>query len=247
MDNLSIAAVSGLRSRIQSLDLLANNLANANTAGFKADTEYYSTFASDDASSAIDGDPGTSLPVIQRQWTDFSSGSMEVTGNPLDIALSGKGFFALTGPNGPIYTRNGSLRILPTGELAGGDGYPIRSTGGNPIKVVTDKPIIITAEGQVQQDGNPLGQLEIVDFKNPELLQKVGSSAGFKNSDPTKNPPVTATAPDVQQGKLEGSNVVVAASAMHLVGIMRQFETLQKAIGISSDMDMKSIQEVAKV
>jgi flagellar basal-body rod protein FlgF len=247
MDNLSIAAVSGLRSRIQSLDLLANNLANANTAGFKADTEYYGTFASDESSNAIDGDQGTSLPVIQRQWTDFSPGSIEVTGNPLDVALSGKGFFVLAGPNGPIYTRNGSLRILPTGELAGASGYPIRTAGGGTIKVATGKQITITTEGAVQQDGSPLGQLEVVDFKNPELLTKAGASAGFKNSDPAKNAPTAVTGVNVQQGKLEGSNVVVAASAMHLVGIMRQFETLQKAVGISSDMDMKSISEVAKV
>src|SRR5271165_5775796 len=108
MDNLSIAAVSGLRSRMQSLDLLANNLANSATSGYKSDREYYGVYSSDEAENGIDGDTGTTLPVVQRQWTDFSPGVLEPTGNPLDIALAGKGFFALNGPKGILYTRNGN-------------------------------------------------------------------------------------------------------------------------------------------
>src|SRR5437899_2614825 len=102
MDNLSIAAVSGLRSRMNSLDLLANNLANSATSGYKNDREYYGTYASDAARNSVDGGTGTTLPVVERQWTDFAPGVLQTTGNPLDIALPNKGFFTLNGPSGPL-------------------------------------------------------------------------------------------------------------------------------------------------
>jgi flagellar basal body rod protein FlgG len=245
MDNLSIAAVSGLRSRMSSLDLLANNLANSATSGYKSDREYYNLYASDDSDNGVDGDRGPTLPVIERQWTDYSQGVIEATGNPLDVALDGAGFFTVNGPKGLLYTRNGSLRILPSGELANNDGYTVRSTTGSTITVAPGKQINITREGIVQQEGQDLGQIDVEDFKSYDSLQKTGS-ASFQNTDPNNSP----TAPSnvgVEQGKIEGSNVPVASSAMRLVSIMRQFEMLQKAIGISSDMDTKSIQEVARV
>jgi flagellar basal-body rod protein FlgG len=245
MDNLSIAAVSGLRSRMQSLDLLANNLANSATSGYKSDREYYGLYSSDDSENSVDGGQGTSLPVIEKQWTDFSPGIIENTGNSLDVALGGKGFFTVNGPKGLLYTRNGNLRILPSGELANGDGYTLRNTNGTTINVGAGKQINITKEGVVQQDGETVGQLDVVDFPSTNSLQKAGS-ASFQNTDP-RNAPVAVSNVDVEQGKLEGSNVPVAYAAMRLVGIMRQFEMLQKAIGVSSDMDTKSIQEVARV
>lgn len=230
---------------MSSLDLLANNLANSATSGYKSDREYYGLYTSEDSENAVDGGAGTSLPVVERQWTDFSAGVIAATGNPLDVALDGSGFFTVIGPKGKLYTRNGSLRILSSGELANSDGYPIRNTNGGAINVAAGKQINITREGIVQQDGQSVGQMDIEDFKSYDSLLKTGS-ASFLNTDPN-NVPIAAANVDVQQGKIEGSNVPVATSAMRLVGIMRQFEMLQKAIGISSDMDTKSIQEVARV
>jgi flagellar basal-body rod protein FlgF len=246
MDNLSIAAVSGLRSRMQSLDLLANNLANSATSGYKIDREFYGVYSSDDSQNSVDGGGGATLPTIEKQWTDFSPGVIEPTGNPLDLAISGKGFFTLTGPGGVLYTRNGSFKVLPSGELGTGDGLPLRGRGGSPIRIPSSKPITISTDGVVHQDGLSLGQIEVVTFKTTDSLHKSTSTA-FQNSDPAKNPPVQAGSVEIQQGKIEGSNVPVSEAAMRLVGVMRQFEMLQKAIGISSDMDSKSIQEVARV
>jgi len=172
MDNLSIAAVSGLQSRMLSLDLLANNLANAGTNGFKNDREFYSVFASADAQNGVDGGEGTTLPTIERQWTDFSPGIIQTTDNPLDVAISGKGFFALNGPTGPLYTRNGSLRVLASGEIGSADGYPVRSTAGGTIKVAPGKSILIGTDGTVLQDGQPLGEIAVVDFKSTDSLHK---------------------------------------------------------------------------
>jgi flagellar basal-body rod protein FlgF len=246
MDNLSIAATSGLRSRMVSLDMLANNLANSATSGFKSDREYYGLYSSDDSENSIDGGTGTTLPTIEKQWTDFSPGTLEVTGNPLDIALPGKGFFALTGPGGKtLYTRNGNLRVLPSGDLGSADGYPIQGPGGGTIHIQPGKAVTIMPDGAVEQGGASVGQIGVVNFTSTDSLRKMGNT-NFENTN-TKVPPQTMANPGIQQGKLEGSNVQVAEAAMRLVGVMRQSEMLQKAIGVSSDMDSKSISEVARV
>jgi flagellar basal-body rod protein FlgF len=244
MDSLTIAAASGLRSRMESLDLLANNLANSATSGYKADQEFYGLFTSANATQSDDGEMAT-LPVIERQWTDFSSGPIQPTGNALDVAIDGRGFFAVNGPKGTLYTRNGNLQVLASGELATASGYPLRSTAGGTIRVGPGKPIDIALDGTVKQDGASLGQIAVVNFKSTDPLSKLGKE-DFQNDD-AKNPPAPATGVQVQQGKIEGSNVPVAESAMRLVSMMRQFEMLQKAVGVSNDMDTKSIQEVARV
>src|SRR4051812_1978263 len=112
MDNLTIAATSGLRSRMESLDLLANNLANAGTHGFKRDQEFYSLYSGADSEDAMNGGASSTLPTIEKQWTDFTPGTIQVTGNPLDIAIGGEGFLAVSGPNGTLYTRAGNLQVL---------------------------------------------------------------------------------------------------------------------------------------
>jgi len=230
---------------MQSLDLLANNLANTGTNGYKRDQEFYNLFTAGEA-SGIGGGPGATLPVIERQWTDFSQGTLEVTGNASDLALSGPGFFVVKGPNGPLYTRNGSLQISASGELGVAGGYALQDRAGHgPIHVTSGKPITISPDGTVQQDGQSIGQIEVVNFRSTEPLQKVGNTC-FHNGDPA-NKPVAADSVEVQQGKIEQSNVPVAEAAMRLVGVMRQFEMLQKAVGISDEMDTKSIQEVARV
>lgn len=114
MDSVSVMAASGLHSRMQALDLVANNLANSTTGGFKLDQEFYSLFTAAGGESG-EGAPPT-LPLIQKQWTDFSQGVLTPTGNSLDLALSGKGFFALKGPSGSLYTRNGSFELSSAGS-----------------------------------------------------------------------------------------------------------------------------------
>jgi flagellar basal-body rod protein FlgF len=244
MDPITIAAAAGLRSRMESLSMMANNLANAATAGFKADREFYSLYTSSEAEGEAEGNVAT-LPSIERQWTDFGEGTIQSTASPLDIAISGRGFLTVDGPTGPTYTRNGSLKVLPTGELATSDGFAVKSTEGKTIKVAGNRPVDILTDGTIQQDGITLGQIAVVDFKSLESLEKV-SGTHFRNTDP-KNKPQAAKGVEVLQGKLEGSNVVVPEAAMRLVGVMRQFEMLQKAVSMGIEMNSKAIQEVARV
>src|SRR5690242_11527836 len=107
MDPLTATAASGLRARMESLELLANNVANASTGGYKADREFYSLYVAPEA----EADPISTMPVIEKPWIDLSQGVVRGTGNQLDVALDGKGFFAVDGPRGPLYTRNGSFHL----------------------------------------------------------------------------------------------------------------------------------------
>ena len=242
MDSLTAIAASGLRARMESLDLLANNVANASTGGYKADREFYSLYT---APEAGENEPLSTMPVIERPWTDHSQGSLHITGNPLDVAISGKGFFAVNGPSGPLYTRNGSFQLSPSGQLTTSEGYAVRDISGQPIQSQSQAPIEVGEDGSVTQGGQALGQLQIADFADRSMLQKLGNSY-FMPSDP-KAVPIPAAEATVQQGKTENSNVAPAESAVRLVGLMRQFEMLQKAITITTDMNKQALTEVARV
>jgi flagellar basal body rod protein FlgG len=227
---------------MESLSLLANNLANATTSGYKSDSEFYGLYTSPDADSSSEA---STLPSIERQWTDFSQGTLQATGNPLDVALSGPGFLTVAGPGGNLYTRNGNLHSSPTGDLVTGEGFSVRGVGGGAIHLAPGASVEIAPDGTVRQGGHTLGQLAVVNFKSTNSLRKMNGTC-FQNTD-SKNPPVVASDVQVLQGKLEGSNVAVPEAAMRLVGVMRQFEMLQKAVSLGVEMDSKSIQEVARV
>jgi flagellar basal-body rod protein FlgF len=246
MDPLSIAAASGMRARLESLDLLANNLANATTVGYKGDREFYSLYTS--AEAAADGqqiaEGSDTLPVIESHWTDLSQGVLRNTGNPLDLAIDGSGFFTVKGPNGNFFTRNGSFQLSSDGTLVTAEGYPVLSSDGKPIRPTTGAPIEITPDGAVQQEGRPLGQIMPVNFSSRAAINKQGSNY-FTQTDQAVRP--TAAAGKVHQGKLEDSNAGGAEGAIRLVGIMRQFEMLQRAVKIGAEMDRQAVEQVAKV
>jgi flagellar basal-body rod protein FlgF len=242
MDALTISAASGLRARMESLDMLANNLSNASTGGYKTDREFYSLYVSPEAAAGTSL-PAT-LPVIERHLTDFSSGALRVTGNPLDVALNGRGFLAVEGHSGPLYTRNGSLRVAPDGTVQAGEGFPVRLVGGGTLRVQSPAALEIATDGTVRQEGQALGKLEVVDFPDPGLLAKQGNTY-FRPADATVRP-VAAAATELQQGKLEESNVGTPESAVRLVSLMRQFEMLQKAVSLSGEMNRRAVEEVAR-
>jgi flagellar basal-body rod protein FlgF len=234
-------AASGMRSRMESLDLLANNIANASTGGYKADREFYSLYAAPEAES----DSPTTMPLIQKPYTDLSQGVLQVTGNTLDLALSGQGFFTVQGPNGPLYTRNGNFRLSTDGKLISAEGYPVNGTGGAAITISGSQPIEISSDGTVSQDGKVVGQLQVADFTSGAGLSKQGSNY-FRTADPGGR----VAAPKgttVEQGKLEASNSGTAESAVRLISIMRQFEMLQKAATLGTDMDKQAVEQVARV
>ncbi len=244
MDPLTAAAASGLQARMDSFDMLANNLANASTTGFKADREFYSNYLAPEAVDQFNPSVGDG-PLVQRQWTDFAQGTLLSTGNSTDLALSGTGFFSVNGPKGTLYTRNGGFHFSPQGVLVSAEGYPVRLVGGQTIQTQSANPLQVGTDGQLLQDGNSLGQLELTTFKDQAQLSR-GAGTYFQNPDAQANPPSTATV-EVLQGKTETSNAAPAEAAARMISLMRHFEMLQHAVKIGADMNKQAIEEVARV
>jgi flagellar basal-body rod protein FlgF len=243
MDTLSAIAASGMRARMQELDILANNLANTSSSGYKSDREMYSTYASKDASG---GENATSqTPWVKSTWVDFTQGTVAPTGNPLDVALVGKGFLAVRGSSGTLYTRNGSLKVTAKGDLVAAEDRAVLDTGGKPVRIDPARPYQIDATGEVTQEGKTVARLSVVEFSNPAALVKAGQSYFQSTGGADAAKPAVAT--EVHQGQLEESNSGPADGAVRLVSVMRQFEMLQKAVTLSSDMDKQAFSEVAKV
>jgi flagellar basal body rod protein FlgG len=230
---------------MESLDMLANNLANASATGFKADREFYSTYASADALAAEDaaGPPATQSPVVDRRWTDFSQGVIVPTGNPLDLALDGQGFFVAQSPSGAKYTRSGDFHIDRQGVLSTRDGDPVEGTDGKPIRLDPAQPVEVSATGEIRQSGVVAGQLKLVQFTAPQSLSKQGQNSFQLSVSDLKPIPAAAR---VHQGDVEAANVQPAETAVRLVSVMRQFEMLQKAMSLGNQMNQRAIQDVAK-
>jgi flagellar basal-body rod protein FlgF len=237
MDPLTTTAASGMRSRMEALDLLANNIANTSVSGFKTDRELYDLYRSESTDDASD------QPVIQKNWVDFSQGILGVTGSPLDLGLEGAGFLVASSPSGPLYTRRGALKLSTEGELITEEGYAIQAPDGKPIKLDPTRAIDIDIEGVFHQSGEEVGRLAIVSFKDSSSLTKRGS-AYFSSQKAATSEPSNAL---VRQGQLEGANSDPASNAVRLISVMRQFETLKKALSVGLDMNRRAIEDVAKV
>jgi len=147
-------------------------------------------------------------------------------------------------PSGNLYTRAGGFHLSPQGELQTQEGYPVQDTGGAAIRVDASKSVEIGADGSVRQDGQDLAHLAVVDFPDTSTLQKHGYS--YFSSDPSGAQP-SPSAAQLEPGKLESANAQPAESAVQLVGVMRQFDMLQRALAIGTEMNKRALDEVARI
>lgn len=240
MDRLTITAASGLRARMESMEMLANNLANASAPGYKMDREFYGLYAAPEANGIV-----AESPVIEKQWTDYSQGTLTPTGNSLDLALSGSGFFAVNGSNGTLYTRYGGFKLSATGVLETKEGYAVRAVGGGTITVDPERAVEIAPDGTVKQQGTEVGRIEVAGISDMSVLTKQGGL--YFSLDKSATTGVGASSAEVRQGSLESSNVGTAEAAVRMVSVMRQFEMLQRAITLGAEMNRRGVEEVAKV
>jgi len=234
---------------MESLELLANNLANASTAGFKADRERYMTYWAAESTSALDagrGGPGVS-PVIEKNWIDFTQGALTRTGVPTHVAFTGPGFLSFQRGGETLFTRNGELQISAQGVLVNGDGSPVLSANPNNPLIRLDPALSveIAPDGEVSQAGQAIGRIRLVNFAQPQSLQKAGHNAFRWTGPPQDIGP--APAASLMQGALESANSGPAEGAVRMVNVLRQFESLQKALQLGSEMNKRLLDEVAKV
>ena len=237
------AASAGAFKNQQRLDVLANNLANINTPGFKQDKLVFSVSvgAEKEGDSNTDYLQGPSAPMARSARTDFSQGILRNTDNALDLALDGKGLFCIQTPGGTHYTRNGSFTINGDGVLATKDGHPVLGKGGE-IKI-DGRNVSVDEEGNVSVDGSEVGTLKVVSVPQPESLKKMGNtlfaSAGADEKE--------AEGFKIREGYIESSNVNAIRAMTEMIDISRSYESYQKTIQFLNDATKKSISEVGRL
>jgi flagellar basal-body rod protein FlgG len=234
--------VASMQAQWSRHELLANNLANLSTPGFKQDD-----LALVPAPAAGASAPGASLSPLGGhalvQWTSFAQGPIRETGRPLDVALNGSGFLVVETPAGPRYTRAGALTLGRDGSLVTAAGFPVLGRRG-PIVAGSDG-VTITPRGEVQRDGALLDTLRVVDFPKPYQLLKEGNGL-FVAADPSASP-TPARETEVVAGALEGANVGAVETMVNMIQLFRTYEAAQRAIQAADETDRRATSEIGRV
>ncbi len=239
------AALSGNLAAMRRLDVISNNLANATTPGFKRDRLQFESLLAAVNNPTRVITPTGDAPILagEQFFTDYSSGPAKQTGNSLDLALDGEGFFVVNTPEGRAYTRQGNFRLDSANRLVTADGHQV--LGGGPL-TLTGGRVDIDSEGKVFVDGGQVGTLDVVDFPKPYNLQKIGNAL-FIPADPAAGGPQPAPPGRVRQGFIEESNVSTIAEMTQLIEANRYFEACQKVVRSYDEMAGKAANELGRV
>lgn len=258
MNSGMYSAVSGNLAAMKRLDVVASNLANAATNGFKQDRLAFDSVLAGNLNPPAVSPAQTADPVLlqERMQTDFSAGALMQTGNPLDLALQGDGFFAVRTPEGIAYTRQGSFRLASDGTLVTANGYPVLSRAGDrpeegqPIVIdvagaTGDSKPSIDNQGTITINGEPVGTVAIFDFPKPYQLNKAAGTffVPAEGVAPQAASPLTSVA----QGALEQSNVNSISEMVQMVEASRFFESCQRMVRSFDDMAAKAVNDLARV
>jgi len=233
MSNGIYVATAGAIAQSTALDMTANNIANAATAGFHGDVVTFKQTLSSARSADL------AMVTAGSARTDSQPGAMLPTGNPLDLALDGDGYFGVETAAGPRYTRAGNFQLDAQGQLVTGDGLIVRGPQGAPIAIPpTAKTIEVAANGTVIADGTTVGQLELVRFA-PAQLKHEGNTLYAATGEPS-----SGELPKVRAGMLEQSNVNVVRGVVDLVKVSRTYESLMQVIQGYHDVEDRAAREL---
>ncbi len=251
MENALLVGLSRQMALSHELDVVSNDIANINTTGFKADKAAFSEFLMSKASDNDFGGKDKRVSFVQDRntWIDLSPGAMERTGNPLDVAIDGKGYLTVQTQNGPRYTRNGSLSINSTGQLVTSEGDQVMGVAGPITFQLNDQSInisstgIISARDSTGQDAQR-GQLQLASFDRPQLLQKQGSS--LFNAPASANAVPVSPNTRVVQGALEKSNVNAIATMARMIEITRTYSDISAILQQEGDQRRNALQQLSQ-
>lgn len=255
-------AASGAFKQGRKLDVIANNLANLGNSGFKRDglafREMIPPFNST-ASLTAGFNPqqrafpsafGVSYVGVNDLYTDTSNGTLNPTGNALDVGLDGDGFFVVDTPQGQRYTRNGNFKLAADGTLVTQEGYKLIGKNGQSIKIdLSAAQISIDAGGEISVgnglQNTPVGNFKLVDFDDPSKLRKEGDGL-FKIDEPGVKEKIPGNLA-VQQGFLEASNVNSIEEMTNMILTLRTFEAYQKVIQSIDQADDQAVNTIGRV
>jgi len=248
MDSGFYSAFAGLAARMDALDVVANNLANISTTGFKSQHEFYRSFSAwlQPSLTTPINQAVNQFGVLGGAQLDLSPGNLAPTGNPTDLALQNAGFFTVQTKNGFRYTRAGNFSFNAQRQLVTAQGDLVMAQQGNqqvPLQIPSGQ-LSVSADGTVSVDGALVGKLKIVDFPSGTPLSMEGNSY-FVAPDNAAKP---ATDPSVQQGKLETSNSDPVRGAVELIEVQRTAGLMEKALSIfHNEFNRVAAQQLSQV
>jgi flagellar basal-body rod protein FlgF len=237
MDNTSYVALSRQNSLWKQMEVVANNMANLNTVGFKAEDVM---MAETDVKTKSDTSPfGRQVAYVHDLGTvrDTKEGPLSKTGAPLDVAIHGSGYFTLDSPGGARYTRAGHFRLDENGMIVSNEGLPVVQASGQPIIVAPNEAQInIASDGTVSTENGQIGQLKISSFANEQDLKKAGDGTYITNATAT-----TVARPELSQGMLEDSNVEAISQMTQMLTVMRSYQSIQNILDNEQDRIVKAM------
>jgi flagellar basal-body rod protein FlgF len=249
------SALSGAIAQERALSAVSNNVANVNTTGYKADKTIFAEVLSK-AKSPLPTAPSLRYATVSQFAVDNQSGSLKLTGRPLDMALHGDGYFTVKTPQGERYTRAGSFVLDQQGVLRTPGGYEVMQVGkpqpGDDPKLLPPgkrivlpqeiKEVVVGPDGTFTSDGQTLGKLKLVQFDTQEDALREGLTL-FTNQ-PGKTPKVADVNTSVEQGYLETANVNAVSGMNELINVSRSFEALEKVIETFRQLDDRTARDV---
>lgn len=243
MENAQLVGLSRQVTLRRQLDLIANNLANVNTNGFKAQTLLLEETDLPKASANTFAFPDRPISFVidDANLYDLEPGQMIQTGNPTDVALDGKGWFVVQTPQGERFTRNGSFAINNEGTLVTRDGHPVLTDGGPLTLQPGEDSLTFAADGTISTTQGQRGKLRVADFAAPGDLRKVGDTL-FEGENPQP-----ATLPRVVQGQIEKSNVRGVVELSRMIAVGRAYESVSKWMQNADDLRRSAIEKLGTV
>jgi flagellar basal-body rod protein FlgF len=238
------AACTGLMARTEALETIANNLANVSTAGFRGSHNVFSSLLATTGNSPLSvlNQDANDYGVLSGTQLDTSQGALVKTGNDLDLAMQGPGYFVAQTAAGPVYTRGGNFRVSPVGQLITAAGDPVMGDNNRPITLI-GAPIAISPDGTISTNGAISGRLKLVEFP-PAVSVK---SAGGTYYTAPANSAIPATHSQVRQGMLESSNVNPVTSVVELITAQREVETMRHVLTMfNTELDKTAAQELPR-
>ena len=226
-------------------ELVAENLAHVDMPGFRRRLLAFESFHQEALSPVSPGTiPATTTsPQVSEVRTIFEPGRLDWTANRLDVALRGNGFFVLDGPNGALYTRNGTFQLNAAGQLQSGSGLPVAGVAGPIVVPPGTRDVVIREDGAVVADRVEVGRMQIVEFQDPGPLEKVGTTLYEAPAGVTPQPAVATTA---EQGYRESSNVEVIDEMVLMIAGLRHYEAAQRALRtISESLELQTSPRLA--
>jgi flagellar basal-body rod protein FlgF len=243
MDNAIYVGLSRQMILERELDVTANNLANADTTGYKFEDMIQSA---DTVPTRATGRAPVPVTFASANGVarDYTQGPLTQTGAPLDVAIDGKGFFEISTADGTRYTRDGRFMLDPTGKLVTGDGDAVQGGGGDITLDVKKGAVTIADNGTISQAGVTVGKLSLVNFDSLSALSKDGNNLYVNASNLTPQPATNAV---FKQGMLEGSNVQPVTQITHLIEINRAYDAISSMMSTTGDLSTTAIQRLGQV